>query len=56
MKGRLLIKKKTFPYFKDEMSLSAGQLVHLSRPKKGRVFFLIGNQSEIMKLGLYKNI
>ena len=33
--------------FLDEMSLSAAQVVHLSRLKKGHVFFLISNQPYI---------
>ena len=47
--GRLLINKKTCIYFLDEMSLAAAQLVHLSRLKKGNVFFLISNRPTVSK-------
>ena len=35
-------------FFLDEMSLAAAQLVHLSRLKKGHVFFLISNRPFII--------
>ena len=41
--GRLLIKKKTCPFF--DAGLAAAQLFHLSRLKKGHVFFLISNRT-----------